>query len=220
MKQLSKCISNHIPKNSVKSSFDSLTERELVVCDLIAKGYNNAQIAKLLTISQAYVKNLVSLIYDKIGINNRNRAQLVYEYITEYAVSVTVLPYKPSSDDPPENNQLRQKAVLRLVGIKGLPEAILLAIKERPFTIGRFDINIGYKQCDFEFDHATVAVSRRHAAIKHSNSEYTIVDLNSGAGTFVNENKITPCDHYKIKQGDCISFGNAGATYVFETLLA
>lgn len=216
MKQLPRYINHHVPKIPAKSDFSGLTKRELNICDLIAKGYDSAQIAKLLFISKRTVNNNVSSIYTKTGISNR--AQLVFEYLTGYAISATLMPGIPIYDDPPEDNRPRQKAILRLAGIKGLPETILLAIKERPFTIGRFDIGIGYKQCDFEFDPETIAVSRRHAAIKHSNSEYTIVDLNSSAGTFVNEDKIIPCEHHEIKHGDCISFGNAGANYIFEAV--
>jgi DNA-binding NarL/FixJ family response regulator len=51
-----------------------LTSRENEVLVLIAKGYDNRKIAELLTISEGTVKNHVSNIYDKIGVNSRAEA--------------------------------------------------------------------------------------------------------------------------------------------------
>jgi NarL family two-component system response regulator LiaR len=51
-----------------------LTSREKEVLGLIAKGHDNQKIAELLTISEGTVKNHVSNIYDKIGVNSRAEA--------------------------------------------------------------------------------------------------------------------------------------------------
>jgi len=107
-------------------------------------------------------------------------------------------------------------AQLRLVGDKRLPDIIPLTLGERPFYIGRYDISKGYKQCDYEFGQDTRAVSRRHAAFERFSYGYAVVDLNSRAGTFVNGTRINPGEQFRIKQGDRISFGNAGADYIFK----
>jgi two-component system response regulator DegU len=51
-----------------------LTSREKEVLCLIARGYDNQKIAEALSISEGTVKNHVSNIYDKIGVNSRAEA--------------------------------------------------------------------------------------------------------------------------------------------------
>lgn len=50
-----------------------MTEREKEICTLLARGYNNRQIADELYISEGTVKNYISSIYDKTGIHDRAR---------------------------------------------------------------------------------------------------------------------------------------------------
>ena len=52
----------------------SLTERELEVLRLVAEGRDNQEIAEALTISPSTVKNHVSSILDKLGLDNRIQA--------------------------------------------------------------------------------------------------------------------------------------------------
>jgi hypothetical protein len=128
----------------------------------------------------------------------------------------------PPPDDFDEGTQILNEggviAVrLRLVGNPSLPASIAVSIDEgRAFTIGRFDVSVGRQQSNFEFDKTTKAVSRRHAAIERSSTGYVIVDLASSAGTFVNGQKLTPSVPFKLESGFRVSFGNAGADYVFE----
>ena len=117
----------------------------------------------------------------------------------------------------PNDAKEKSAARLRRVGNKNLPFEIPLLIGEKPFLIGRYDINIGRRQCDFEFEPNTVAVSRRHAAIKRIPYGFVIVDLDSRAGTFINGNRISAGEQYQIIHGDRIAFGTAGANYVFES---
>lgn len=58
-------------------------------------------------------------------------------------------------------------------------------------------------------------VSRIHAGISLKNCEYSVVDLNSRNGTFVNGEKITPDTPHKLVSGDIVSF--ASAEYIFNT---
>ena len=55
------------------ANFNDLTERERQVLALVAQGYNNAEIAERLVISQHTVRNHVSHIFRKSGITNRAR---------------------------------------------------------------------------------------------------------------------------------------------------
>lgn len=84
------------------------------------------------------------------------------------------------------------------------------------FTIGRFDVSAGVKKCNFEFDKTTKAISRRHAIIEKNNDKFYITDLNSSAGTYINNQKLPPNTTFEFEDGSRLSFGNLGADYVFE----
>jgi len=106
---------------------------------------------------------------------------------------------------------------LRYIGRAHLPQAIEVKIAEGEiFTIGRFDVSVGKRQSNFEFDKKTKAVSRRHAVIERDGGGYKIIDLSSSAGTFVNSQKLPPNTPYSLQTGCRVSFGNLGADYVWE----
>ena len=50
-------------------------------------------------------------------------------------------------------------------------------------------------------------VSRKHAVIHHSGSDYTLEDMGSTNGTYVNRKKVIPNTPQAIKPGDEIRFG-------------
>jgi len=138
-----------------------------------------------------------------------------------------VLPCLPASPVymPPEDTQDDTQSIqdiagatrLRFVGSAFLPPIINIRIAEgEVFTIGRFDAAYGKQQSDFEFDKMTKAVSRRHAAIERGVFGYSIVDLSSSAGTYVNGQKLPPNTSYVLEYGCRVSLGNAGADYIWE----
>jgi DNA-binding CsgD family transcriptional regulator len=53
---------------------DALTPRELQVVELLAAGLDNATIGRQLGISAKTVRNRVSIIFDKLGVNSRPQA--------------------------------------------------------------------------------------------------------------------------------------------------
>ena len=55
---------------------DPLSERELETLSLMARGYNNREIAEALTIAEGTVKNYVSSVLAKMGVRDRTRAVL------------------------------------------------------------------------------------------------------------------------------------------------
>src|SRR5262249_57898057 len=55
-------------------SFPGLTAREREVLELIAQGLDNAQIAARLELSEKTVRNNITHIFDKIGVENRSQA--------------------------------------------------------------------------------------------------------------------------------------------------
>lgn len=109
---------------------------------------------------------------------------------------------------------------LRLVGDMTLPREILVEIQPNQiFSIGRYDVTVGHKQSSFEFEKNTKAVSRHHAAIERlEDGTYTIVDLSSSAGTFVQGQRLTPNVPQMLRTGYKVSFGTSGADYIWEEM--
>lgn len=56
--------------------FDDLTPREKSVLELIARGNSNKQIGSTLHLSEGTVKGYVSIIFDKLGVEDRTQAAL------------------------------------------------------------------------------------------------------------------------------------------------
>jgi DNA-binding NarL/FixJ family response regulator len=56
---------------------DKLTERELDVLRLMAKGINNSEIAIRLHLSEGTVRNHVSAILEKLGVSDRTQAAVI-----------------------------------------------------------------------------------------------------------------------------------------------
>ena len=71
------------PLNNRRMLIDELTERELQMAKLMIQGYTNKQIASREFITEGTVKNYISSIYSKIGINDRTRAVI---YLKEHCV--------------------------------------------------------------------------------------------------------------------------------------
>ncbi|QNU67339.1 response regulator transcription factor [Ruminiclostridium herbifermentans] len=59
---------------NIKSNNLALSYREQEIATLMIKGYTNKQIASELCISEGTAKNYISMIYSKIGINDRTKA--------------------------------------------------------------------------------------------------------------------------------------------------
>lgn len=120
----------------------------------------------------------------------------------------------PSSDE----TELEEYGTgLRLVGMMGLPKMIQVEIAVGGiFTIGRYDVQLQQRRSSFEFPAGTKAVSRRHAVIERDVDGYSVTDLGSKAGTFVNGTALKANFPYRIQKGDKISFGTSGADYIWE----
>ena len=54
-------------------------DNQLHIIELVAQGWTNREIAKNLGISNNVVRNYLSRIYDKVGVNNRLQLALWYE---------------------------------------------------------------------------------------------------------------------------------------------
>jgi len=58
-----------------------------------------------------------------------------------------------------------------------------------------------------EYHALSLGVSRRHAIINHQGSSYTIEDLNSSNGTWLNGNRLLSGQAYPLRSGDHIQLG-------------
>ena len=56
---------------------DKLTEREIEILSLIARGFNNADITNRLFLSEGTVRNHVSVILSKLGVSDRTQAAVI-----------------------------------------------------------------------------------------------------------------------------------------------
>lgn len=112
---------------------------------------------------------------------------------------------------------LLQRSCLRYAGNNSrFPAQIPVDLQGGEFTIGRVDINLGPGRSSFEFPADTDEVSRHHAAITQDGEGYIIRDNSSLAGTYVNGMKLEPQVLYRLENGASVSFGRAGADYVWE----
>ncbi|MBR2131657.1 MAG: FHA domain-containing protein [Oscillospiraceae bacterium] len=153
-----------------------------------------------------------------IGAGAENPVHLMESRVEENKVVPAIPVWIPMDED--ESTQLDGGlcgAYLRLISDAPLPGNISVRVEQgRAFTIGRFDVSVGHKQSDFEFEKGTKAVSRRHAAIERDGDGYWIMDLSSSAGTFVNGEKLLPNMPKQLVRGCRVSFGTGGADYIWE----
>jgi len=92
--------------------------------------------------------------------------------------------------------------------IPGSGRRVTLELKEE-IQVGRSDpANQFWPGLDLTVDEgAHKGVSRRHAAIQHSNRGIVLVDLNSTNGTTLNGYRLPPDLPYPLHNGDEVSFG-------------
>ena len=113
-----------------------------------------------------------------------------------------------------------KKAALHLAktGDRKLSKSIRVNIQPgSSFTIGRYSKQAGHGKSDFEFPTNTRGVSRNHACIRRQqNGDFVLLDKQSMYGTFLDGNRLKPGEAYPLHNGCQISFGTAGADYIWE----
>lgn len=80
---LSEKLSSTINNDRFKNAEISFTEREKQIISLMIEGKNNHEIAGILFMGLGTVKNYISIIYQKIGINDRTKAILYLKEILQ-----------------------------------------------------------------------------------------------------------------------------------------
>ena len=61
-----------------------LTAREQEIARLIVLGYNNLEIAMQLCYSQGYVKNIVTIVYEKLCVHSRGELRKTYQHLVSH----------------------------------------------------------------------------------------------------------------------------------------
>lgn len=111
---------------------------------------------------------------------------------------------KSESSQKPSEDENSGKAVsgMRIVAMNA-PVHIEIAITKDDFVLGKkmgvCDGVIGFNKM----------ISRSHCRINKKGSVYTITDLKSANGTYVNKLKLQPDQPYPIKNGDVIRMANS-----------
>lgn len=67
-----------------------------------------------------------------------------------------------------------------------------------------------------EFDAFTLGVSRRHALIRVSDGKYTIMDINSSNGTWLNGNRLLPNKQHDLPTKSVIQLGRLKLVVIYS----
>lgn len=97
----------------------------------------------------------------------------------------------------------------RLVMERGRAAGKEFLLHEDDIQIGRWDADGGiFPDVDLDSDDPEAKVSRRHARIVRRSDQYTIEDLGSTNGTFINRGRrLVPGDRQALRDGDEIILG-------------
>jgi DNA-binding CsgD family transcriptional regulator/pimeloyl-ACP methyl ester carboxylesterase len=74
MRHIHEFLVEDVPASTNKSEFCALTPRERDVLELLAQGLDNLQIAAHLDLHEKTVRNHITPIFDKLGVENRSQA--------------------------------------------------------------------------------------------------------------------------------------------------
>lgn len=97
----------------------------------------------------------------------------------------------------------------RLVVERGRAAGKEFLLHDDEIQIGRWDADGGiFPDVDLDSDDPEAKVSRRHARIVRRRDQYTIEDLGSTNGTFINRGRrLVPGDRHDLRDGDEIIVG-------------
>lgn len=92
--------------------------------------------------------------------------------------------------------------------VAGQPQPIIIKGAQDEIVLGRRVLDEPPPTVDLSEYHAhLLGVSRRHAAIHKQDVQFTLEDLGSSNGTWLNENRLTPNQPQKLQHGDQIRLG-------------
>ena len=123
--------------------------------------------------------------------------------------------------DPESPRAGRGKQSKRRVGKVKRPMLVSANGRELPLRghrpiIGRYSPPDKKPDIDISRFDSRGIISRRHAQITLSSGEYTIQDLDSANGTFVNGHEIEPFERVQLLDQTEIQFGESGPKFTFH----
>jgi len=118
-----------------------------------------------------------------------------------------------------ETDQQSSQAESAVTGVEGLPEGqALLVVKRGPNAGSRFlldqDTTSAGRHPDSDIFLDDVTVSRRHAEFRSENETFTVVDVGSLNGTYVNRE---PVDSAALSNGDEVQIGKFRLVFLTGT---
>ena len=102
----------------------------------------------------------------------------------------------------------RPPAKLQVLGPKGVLWERPILESENPFTIGRRSISRNiFPHLDLTYSDPNAYISRRHAQILADGRGYSLEDLGSENGTFINDMRLAPNRPQLLRNGDIVQIG-------------
>lgn len=130
--------------------------------------------------------------------------------VTSIGIPSIVEIIKQADNSVSENKQARSRGVHSSLKIeRGDAAGVEFALSADESYIGRWDADNGvFPDVDLDAHDPEAKVSRRHARVLYENGKYSIEDLGSTNGTFVNRGRrLVPGAAQAIKDGDEIIVG-------------
>jgi len=109
----------------------------------------------------------------------------------------------------------RPSARLQVMGPRGVLWERRIAPNENPFVIGRRSLSRQiFPHIDLTYSDPSAYVSRRHAQVVADGQGYSLEDLGSENGTFLNDKRIRANDPLLLHNGDLIQVGKVRMQFV------
>ena len=74
IEEIAEFLPKSLPRISGEAAFPQLNHSQQQILELIARGMDNAQIAVHLDLSEKTVRNNITVIFDKLAVENRSQA--------------------------------------------------------------------------------------------------------------------------------------------------
>jgi FHA domain len=136
------------------------------------------------------------------------------------APTTVTIPDRPIKFAPPENvvKLARTYAGALILVVVGQEQPIILKGSSQ-VTLGRNNPGETAPSIDLTpYNADLLGVSRQHARIRRSGDRYTLEDIGSTNGTWVNEIRLKPHQFYEIENGALIRLGQLGLYAYFESV--
>jgi hypothetical protein len=137
---------------------------------------------------------------------------------TDEARTTSVVDSKPSDSEPStfdvKPNDIPERTLALYLMNRDKP--IILPC-ENKVMVGRFDSEPSMPAVNLApFKAQRLGVSRKHAVIRHQGDSYSIVDLDSTNGTWINNQRLQPYESYALNSMDELRLGSLKMLVFFQ----